>query len=126
MDIISAPSSGPVTSIEPALPLPVARLLAQMCGWLLHMFELTAFLQGQSQQPNLEAYKSLTKRERDVLALICRGYDQEAIAETLSITPETAKKHRQHLYRRLDVHNEQTLLLAAYQAGFFSPLEELL
>src|SRR5260370_6924078 len=126
IDVTSAPSSGPVTSTGPALPLPVARLLAQICGWLLYMFELTAFLQGQSQQPDLEAYKSLTKRERDVLALICRGCDQEAIAEALTITPQTSKNHHQQLYRRLGVHDEQALLLVAYQVGFFSPLEELL
>lgn len=125
LDVVPASSQGSVTPTNPALPIPVAHLLAQICGWLLYMFELSAFLQMHFQQSDSEAYKSLTKRERDVLALICRGYNQETISEALSITSETVKKHRQHIYKRLGVHSEHTLLLVAYRIGLFSPLEEL-
>ncbi len=115
----------PAEPTRPALPLPLAHLLAQTCGWLLYTFEVSAFLQGQPQASKQQARTSLTKRERDVLALICRGYDQKALARELSITPGTLSKHRQHIYEKLGVHNEHDAVLAAYLAGLFSPLEEI-
>ena len=121
IEVASAPGLTTATSL--VLPLPVAHLLAQTCSWLLYTFELAAFYQEPSQPPDPHAYQSLTKRERDVFTLICRRYDQETIAKTLNITPETVKKHRQRIYTQFGVHSEQALLLAAYQAGLFSPID---
>jgi len=116
----------PAEPANPVLPLTIAHLLAQTCGWLLYTFELAAFLQGPSQPSGQTGHVSLTKREQEVLALTFRGYDAEAIARALHITPATVGKHRQHIYEHLGVHNERDALLAAYQAGLFSPLEDLL
>lgn len=121
IEVASAP--GLATAASLVLPLPVAHLLAQTCSWLLYTFELAAFYHEPSQPPDFHAYHSLTKRERDVFTLICRRYDQETIAKTLNITPETVKKHRQRIYAQFGVHSEQALLLAAYQAGLFSPID---
>jgi DNA-binding CsgD family transcriptional regulator len=119
-------ASNPAQPANPALPLPVAHLLCQACGLLLYTFELSAFFQGRTQQLSQQANKALTKREREVLILMCRGYDQEAIARTLSITSATVGKHRQNIYERLGVHSEYDALLAAYKLGIFSPIEEIL
>ena len=110
---------------SPSVPLAVAHLLAQACGLLLYTLEMSVFIQKQIQRLNLPASGPLTKRERDVLALMARGYDQEAIAKALSITPSTVSKHRQHIYEQLGVHNEHDALLAAFQAGLFSLLDEI-
>ena len=107
-----------------ALPLFVAQLLAKVCSWLLYAFEQSAFLQSLCQQLNYQEHGALTKREREVLALMLRGYSQEAIAELLCIAPTTVSKHRQHIYEQLGVHNEHDVLLAAYHLGFFSFIEE--
>lgn len=125
LDVVLTPDSDATPLTSPILPLPVAHLLAHICGWLLYILELAAFLQKQPQQPDFVVSTFLTKREQEVLLLICRGLDQEAIAEALSITSATVKKHRQHLYRQLGVHSEQALFLAAYRMGLFSPLAEL-
>jgi DNA-binding NarL/FixJ family response regulator len=66
----------------------------------------------------------LTKREREVLALMCRGYNQEAIADLLCISPATVGKHRQHIYEQLGVHCERDALLVAYQTGLFSLIDD--
>jgi len=116
----------PAEPANPVLPLTIAHLLAQTCSWLLYTFELAAFLQRQSPSPGHTGHISLTKREQEVLALMFRGYDAAAIARLLNITPATVGKHRQHLYEHLGVHNERDALLAAYQAGLFSPIEKLL
>jgi DNA-binding CsgD family transcriptional regulator len=111
---------------QPAISLPIAQLLAQTCSWLLYAIEQSTFLQGQCQQLNYQVHKPLTKREREVLALMCRGFGQEAIAEMLSIASATVGKHRQHIYEQLGVHCERDALLAAYHVGLFSIIEESL
>lgn len=107
----------------PALPFPIAQLLAQVCSWLLYTFEQSIFLQGQCQHLNDPGLVSLTKREREVLKLMCLGYNQQSIAQELNISPTTVGKHRQHIYEQLGVHNERDALLAAYHFGLFSILD---
>lgn len=109
---------------SPALPLFIAQLLAKVCSWLLYAFEQSAFLQRLCQGLNYQEHRALTKREREVLALMLRGYSQEGIAKQLCIAPTTVCKHRQHIYEQLGVHNEHDVLLAAYHLGLFSLIEE--
>jgi len=106
----------------PALPFSAAHLLAQVCSWLLYTFELSIFLQGQCQRFDHQMYGPLTKREREILMLMCLGNDQKSIAEKLCISATTVGKHRQHIYEQLGVHNERDAVLAAYQFGLFSIL----
>jgi DNA-binding NarL/FixJ family response regulator len=47
----------------------------------------------------------LTRREREVLALIARGTRTAAIAEALFISPETARTHIQNVLTKLGVHS---------------------
>jgi DNA-binding CsgD family transcriptional regulator len=115
----------PVHTEQLALPLPAAQLLAQACSWLLYTLEQSTFLQGQCQQLDYQVHGPLTRREREVLALMCRGYNQEAIAGLLCIAPATVGKHRQHIYEQLGVHCERDALLAAYHTGLFSVIEEI-
>lgn len=115
----------PVHTEQPSVQTLVAQLLAQVCGWLLYTLEQTSFLQGQCQQLDYQVQGPLTKRERQVLSLMCRGNSQDAIAETLCISPATVGKHRQHIYEQLGVHNERDAVLVAYQIGLFSPIEDL-
>lgn len=115
----------PARPTRPLIPAKVADSLAQLCAMLLYALEVSALLQAQSQYLKQRIYEPLTKRQREVLALLYHGYDREGIAKALSITPATVDTHRQHIYEHLGVHNERDLLLAAYQAGLFSPLEDI-
>lgn len=114
----------PLNPELPAVSQHMGQLVAQMCGWLLYTLEQTAFIQGQCQGLDYRVNGPLTKREREVLSLMCRGYGQEAIATHLCISPATVGKHRQHIYEQLGVHCERDALLAAYHTGLFSLLEE--
>ena len=109
---------------SPALPLAVAQLLAQICSSLLYTLELSAFIEGQCQRLEGQEPEPLTKREQKVLELICRGYDQQAIATRLSISPATVETHRKRICGKLGVHCERDIPLAAYQASLFSILNE--
>src|SRR6266705_2561208 len=43
----------------------------------------------------------LTEREREVLALIARGYTNKQIAEALTVTEKTARNHVSHILEKL-------------------------
>ncbi len=117
-------TSDPAHQEQLSIPMPVAQLLAQACSWLLYTLEQSAFLQGQCEQLDYQINGPLTKREREVLALMCQGYNQETIANTLCIATATVGKHRQHIYEQLGVHCERDALLVAYQIGLFSLIED--
>lgn len=60
-------------------------------------------------------HSPLTARERDVLDLWARGFQQKQIADQLSISPETVKKHLKNVYKKLNAHNKvQALAKAGY------------
>ncbi|MCR5202477.1 MAG: LuxR C-terminal-related transcriptional regulator [Lachnospiraceae bacterium] len=48
---------------------------------------------------------SLTKRESEILSLLCGGYTTEEILKTLGITANGLKKHNYNLYKKLGVNN---------------------
>ena len=118
-------ASDPQLTTSPALPLPIAHLLAQVCSWLLYTLELTALLEGKYRLIDHQVAHSLTKRQREVLLLMCHGYDQWTIAQMLSTSPATIRKHRQSIYERLNVHNMQEAIIRAYQTGLYFPLENI-
>ena len=117
-------TSDPIHAELPSIQLPIAQIFAQTCSWLLHTFEQSVFLHGQCRQFEYQVQGSLTKREQEVLQLIYQGYSQEEIADRLSIAPATLRKHRQHIYEQLGVHNERDALLVAYQNRLLLPFEE--
>lgn len=52
----------------------------------------------------------LTRREREVLALIAKSYDNHQIAEFLNVTGQTAKNYVHNLYGKLGVSGRLQLL----------------
>jgi len=52
----------------------------------------------------------LTKKEREVVQLVCQGMDNPHIAARLYISLSTVKTHIQHIFQKLDVQNKHQLL----------------
>lgn len=117
---IAAQHNMPTT---PAIPFMISMLLASVCGWLIYTLEFTSFLRLQKKKLPDKINRDLTRREKEVLLLMFRGYDQKAIAQKLSIGAATVHKHRQHIYEALNVHNEYDALLVAYHNQLVSPFE---
>jgi DNA-binding CsgD family transcriptional regulator len=64
-------------------------------------------------QNELESrWASLSRREQQVVALICLGYRNYEIAEILVITPETVKSHLQSIFNKFDLRSSKELRLA--------------
>ncbi|MEM8891426.1 MAG: response regulator transcription factor [Bacteroidota bacterium] len=57
----------------------------------------------------------ITRREKDVLALIVEEFTTEEIAEKLFISPSTVISHRKSLLRKLNAKNSAGLVKAAYE-----------
>lgn len=59
----------------------------------------------------------LTRREREMLTLIARGDTARDVAARLGISPLTARKHRENLMRKLDLHSATELAAFAVRLG---------
>ena len=64
---------------------------------------------------------TLTKREREVVALVGAGWKTELIAEHLSITVTTVRHHLTSIFDKLGIKGRFNLVFYAYEYGLASP-----
>lgn len=50
--------------------------------------------------------KPLSEREKEVLTLYAKGLNYNEIAQKLTISPSTVRKHTENIYQKLQVHNK--------------------
>lgn len=67
-------------------------------------------LRGKKDVNTLET-SSLTPRESEVLDSLQKGWRVKQIAEKLFISEKTVRKHLEHIYEKLQVHDSRLLLL---------------
>lgn len=74
----------------------------------------------RAPQPGVEGpgLGDLTARERDVLALICRGYDDKRIARTLDVAANTVRNHVARIYAKIGVNRRIAAVAWARARGF--------
>lgn len=65
--------------------------------------------------PNGE--RLLTKRERDVLALLARGESNQVIAGQLYLSPRTVESHVSSILTKLDVSSRHKAVAEARERG---------
>ncbi len=65
------------------------------------------------QIADFQRYRSLTKREKEILRLISLGETNNEISELLNISPLTVKTHRQNLIRKLGANKLSQLVRIA-------------
>jgi len=69
-----------------------------------------------------EPWNELTRRQRDVLALISQGKSNKLIADALTMSESTVKAHVKQIIKRLHVANRtQAALVATGRAAFMPP-----
>ena len=66
------------------------------------------------------ALNILTPREREVLQLIARGFNNRQIAERLHISVKTVETHRGNMMRKLDVHDRAGVVKFAMDSGLIT------
>ncbi len=81
---------------------------------------------GFDEAANAESgLPAITPRQRDVLALLARGYPNKKICQTLGLTEDTVKTHLKALFQTLDVHNRTECVAVAVQLGLIDPLTSM-
>lgn len=85
----------------------------RMLGGLLH-----ELIQRRRQEGEVhERFARLSRREREVLALLAAGQDHLAIAAQLVISPQTARTHIQNVLGKLEVHSRLEAVSVAVEHG---------
>ncbi|MEX0928639.1 MAG: helix-turn-helix transcriptional regulator [Balneolales bacterium] len=69
--------------------------------WIQQMIDLQQF-----SNENLYRFKTLTKREVEVLSLVARGLKNQAIADKLKVSKLTIQNHRSGIRQKLDIDNQ--------------------
>lgn len=79
----------------------------------------TYVARAQESDP-LEAYDTLTTREREVLQLVAEGNSNQQAAARLFISPRTVETHRANLMNKLSLRNHADLVRFAFERGILA------
>ncbi|MGN6612795.1 MAG: LuxR C-terminal-related transcriptional regulator, partial [Angustibacter sp.] len=81
---------------------------------------LGAFFTGLAAQPGRELFPQLSDREREVLDLVARGWDNRRIAKELFLSDKTVRNHVSAVFAKLDVADRAEAIARARRAGLGS------
>jgi len=62
-----------------------------------------------------EQLPKLSRREQEVLELICKGYSNEKIGDCLCISSRTVERHKTNLITKTGTHNTLNLVIYAFK-----------
>ena len=74
-------------------------------------------LQTFSVRENKSKNYGLTKREKELLAVLIDGYTKHQIGDKLHISPYTVETHIKNIYAKLHVHSQIDLVSKVYKEG---------
>ena len=81
------------------------------------MEKLAAFRQLSGPASSSVKLDDLTRRERDILTLICRGAGDTEIGAELNLSPHTIRNHVASLYKKLNVNRRSAVVIWARERG---------
>jgi ATP/maltotriose-dependent transcriptional regulator MalT len=64
-----------------------------------------------------ELVEPLTEREREVLALLAQRLSNKEIAQALTISPQTVKRHATNMYQKLQASGRREAVANAIRLG---------
>ena len=82
---------------------------------------ISDFVSRPRQEPSVREMAVLTRREREVVALVARGLSNDEIAESMVISPMTAKTHVSRAMVKLHARDRAQLVVFAYESGLVAP-----
>jgi DNA-binding NarL/FixJ family response regulator len=82
---------------------------------------ISEFVARTPHQGPVVGLDELTKREREVMALVGRGLTNDEIATRMVISPTTAKTHVSRAMTKLRARDRAQLVVFAYESGLVTP-----
>ena len=86
-----------------------------------NVVEKLAALRTPSQDRKKDATAELTRREREVLELVCRGMSDSEIVEKLSLSRNTIRNHVSRTYAKIGVKSRAAAIVWARERGLAHP-----
>lgn len=83
--------------------------------WLAE--QLATALQARTPEPT---HESLSDRELEVMLLIAGGKSVKEVASELCLSVKTISTHREHILKKLHLHNNSEIMRYAFQHGLVS------
>lgn len=81
---------------------------------------LSGVKSNRKTQPKLGTEIHLTRRELEVLQLICEELTTQEMADKLFLSPRTVEGHRQNLIEKFAVRNTAGLIIKAIKIGYIT------
>lgn len=78
---------------------------------------LTNVFLGDMDASDIEKTSSLSKREHEIIRLLCDGDSSKKIADKLFISHKTVETHRSNIMQKIEVHNIAELIRFCYRNG---------
>jgi DNA-binding NarL/FixJ family response regulator len=127
VDAVEAGASGYLTKESPLAELIDAARAIHRGETLIPRRMLGALLarlirRRREQDEAIRRMSRLTRREKEVLALLAGGADNDAIAQALVISPQTARTHIQNVLGKLGVHSRLEAAAFVMQNGILDEL----
>jgi len=113
-----------VKDIEPSELLQAVRVVARGDALLSPTVtrRLIAEFAGRPERRVATAHLNvLTEREREVMALVAAGRNNDEIAAELYVSPATAKTHVSRAMSKLGARDRAQLVVLAYETGLVAP-----
>ncbi|MFV0590874.1 MAG: response regulator [Draconibacterium sp.] len=67
-----------------------------------------------------QTLSQFTSREKEILNLICKGLNNEQIAELIHLSPKTVEKHKSSLFQKTETFNTVNLVIYAFKNQLIS------
>lgn len=75
---------------------------------------------NKEQESKKQVIANFTSREKQILQLICKGLNNEQIADLIHLSPKTIEKHKSSLFQKTETFNTVNLVIYAFKNQLIS------
>ena len=125
---ISLGELGHATATAEGRALSYSAAINEMRSWLTEISSITSpdaiarrVAESAQSVGVSDETATLTRREREILSLVARGFSNGDIAQLLGISVLTVRTHRQRLMEKLELRNAAEITAYAVKLGLYNP-----